>query len=103
MNTVTCRTVICMSADVTRTSIDTKNIYDGHHDLLFEYRQNDRLMAITNATGYPHLQQFDTISTIRPPRAGKFSTGKRTAYFSTLDEMDEFIMNEIEKGIIKEY
>lgn len=99
----TIKTTVCMSAHVVRTCIDTKNIYDGHHDLRFEYRQDDRLMAITSASGYPHNLEFDCISTCRPPRAGKFSNGKRSAYFSTLDEMDEYIMSEIEKGIIKAY
>lgn len=97
------RTVTCMSADVVRTCIDTKNIYDGHHDLVFEYRQNDRLMVVVSAHGYPHKQQFDFIGSLRPPRAGKFSTDSPAAYFKTLDEMDEFVMSEIEKGIIKAY
>ena len=97
------KTVTAMSADVTRTCYDRQNIYDGHHALKFEYRKNDKLMAITTARGYPHKNEFFIISTIRPPRAGRFSTGSIVAYFTSLDEMDEFIMSEIEKGIIKPY
>ena len=93
------KTTICMSPDVTRTSIDERNIYDGHHELLFHYRHNDRLVAITSASGYPSRNEYDHIGTLRPPHAGTFSNGKRTAYFANLDEMDAYIMSEIEKGL----
>lgn len=92
-----------MTPDITRTSIDERNIYDGHHDIIFHYRHNERLMAITHATGYPHLNEYDHISTLRPHHAGKFSTGSLTATFKTLDEMDEFIVNEIQNGTILPY
>ena len=92
-------TTICMTADVTRTSIDKRNIYDGHHDLRFLYRHNDRLVAIVYATGYPWKNEYDHIGTLRPPHAGTFSNGKRVANFTNLDEMDEYILSEIEKGL----
>ena len=88
-----------MTADVTRTSIDERNIYDGHHEIIFHYRHKGRLVAITSATGYPCYNEYYCIGTLRPPRAGKFSDGKISAYFASLDEMDAFILNEIEKGL----
>ena len=89
-----------MSPNVTRTSFDECNIFDGHHELCFNYRRNDRLVAITHASGYPSKNKFDLISTLRPPHAGTFSNGRRSAYFKSLDEMDAYIMSEIEKGLM---
>ena len=92
-------TTICMAPDVTRTSIDERNIYDGHHNIRFLYRFHDRLVAVVNATGYPWKNEYNCISSLRPPHAGTFSNGKRTAYFKTLDEMDAYILSEIEKSL----
>ena len=82
---------------VTRIMESERNMYDCHYNIQYRYYRNGELLALFNATGYP--EKWDVISTLRPPHAGYFSTGRNVAYFGTIYEAERFMLAEIAQGL----
>ena len=86
---------------VAREMESTRNGFDFHFEIQYRYYRNGELLGMFHATGYP--EKWDYMGTIRPPHAGRFSTGEMVKHWQTISEADTFILSEIKAGALTAY